>query len=104
MSRPKFEVSTFKYENISTRMERLKQNPNYTSTTSLRSASSNPKNENKILNKNASTNLLINPNSNNSSFINYLQEDNGLDLTNKYSSGRVAKNTGIRKYNQRMIK
>ncbi len=104
MSRTKFEVGSFKYETLSNRMDRLRLSQNHSSsTTNLRSASVDHKSDNKILMRNASSALLVTPNLNQNSVLTYLQEDNTFDITNKYS-GRVTKNTGIRKYNQRMLR
>ena len=104
MSKPKFDLPSFKYENLSNRMERLRHSQNHTSsTTNLRSASVDRKTENKTLTRASSTAMLASPSANQTSILTYLQEESCLDVGNRYC-GRVAKNTGIRKYNQRMLK
>ena len=104
MSRPKFDLPSFKYENLSNRMERLRHSQNNSSsTTNLRSASVDRNHDNKTLNRACSTAMLASPSVNQTSLLTYLQEESCLDVGNRYC-GRVAKNTGIRKYNQRMLK
>ena len=104
MSRPKFDLPSFKYENLSNRMERLRHSQNHSSsTTNLRSASVDRNHDNKTLNRACSTAMLASPSVNQTSLLTYLQEESCLDVGNRYC-GRVAKNTGIRKYNQRMLK
>lgn len=104
MSKPKFDLPSFKYENLSNRMERLKHSQNHSSSTNnLRSASVDRNTDNKTLTRTGSTAMLASPSTNQTSLLTYLQEESCLDVGNRYC-GRVAKNTGIRKYNQRMLK
>jgi hypothetical protein len=104
MSKTKFDLPSFKYENLSNRMDRLRYSQNQTSSTmNLRSASVDRNTENKTLTRASSTAMLASPLANQTSHLTYLQEESCLDVGSRYC-GRVAKNTGIRKYNQRMLK
>lgn len=85
-------------------MERLRRSQKHSnSTTDLRSGSVDRNNENKTIPRTISTALLTSQNLNQTILGTHLQEESCLDIDSRYS-GRVAKNTGIRKYNQRMLK